>query len=80
MREDRTFCTFYISPEDKKSLESLSLEMGYGRGEENKPNVSRLVRAIARKEIVIAQPTKKDQLIRIISECNQLLKKVLSEA
>ena len=61
VRKGKTL-TLSVNPEDQAKLEALSLQFGQTWGD--KPNVSKLVKAIARGELVLSRPgdTPQDRL------------------
>jgi hypothetical protein len=49
--------TLSVSEEDKAELENIALEFGCTWGEE-KPNISRLLKQIAKHELLLSRPDK----------------------
>lgn len=49
--------TLSVSEEDKAELENIALEFGCTWGEE-KPNISRLLKQVAKRELLLSRPDK----------------------
>ena len=49
--------TLSVSEEDKAELENIALEFGCTWGEE-KPNISKLLKQIAKRELLLSRPDK----------------------